>query len=65
MTPRPMTDRAKVYVIWWRYRDNSGMGFIRAFDDQGKADDFASVLAQYAEAREINCTLVEIEREHD
>jgi hypothetical protein len=30
-------DKNYVYVVWWQYGDKSGMGLVRAFEDQGVA----------------------------
>lgn len=52
----------KIYVVWWQYSDKSGMGFVRAFVDQGKGDELAFMLHEYSDGtRQFNCTLVEID----
>lgn len=28
-----------VYVIWWRYSDNSGAGVVRAYADRQRAEE--------------------------
>ncbi len=41
-----------VYVLTWRYSDNSGGGVIRAFASEADADELAELLRAYAETRQ-------------
>lgn len=42
-------DKSYIYIVWWQYSDKSGMGHIRAFEEQGPADEFAAMLQEHGD----------------
>ena len=45
----PKDEKSYIYLVWWQYHDKSGHGHVRAFDDQGMADEFAAMLKEHGD----------------
>ena len=41
----------EIYVLTWRYFDNSGHGVVRAFASEADAQDLQALLAAHSESR--------------
>jgi hypothetical protein len=53
-------DKNYVYVVWWQYGDKSGMGLVRAFEDQGVADEFAALMVEHGDpSKNYHCDKVQ------
>jgi hypothetical protein len=49
-----------IYLIMWRYADNSGSGPVRAFDDEDAAKDLLNLLGAQDSQRSYSLVLVDL-----
>ena len=56
--------QGEIYLIWWEWPDKSGMGFIRAYDNQIQADRDYVMMKSVAEGyKDIHLDVIEIQEE--
>lgn len=49
-----------IYVITWRYSDNSGYGLVRAYCDEEKAREDLKLLEEHGETRRFSIEAVSL-----
>lgn len=50
----------KIFIVLWRYSDNSGNGIVAAFEAYSNAQDLMDILQEHAEGRVFHIAEVEI-----
>lgn len=50
-----------IYVVTWKYCDNSGFGVVRSFESEDRAGDLASLLRLHSSDKDFSVAVVKLE----